>query len=200
MKSGIWGVVCLLLVAGGLYFAWTNLGQGVVEVNQQLTRKQAEVNTKRQAVDSYRNFASQLSAAQETLLKFEIASPEKPDPEAILVQLEAMAGKAGLTVNNTQPSSASGEEGQTDLVYALTVTGSFPQIIAFSEIMEKNIRPITFQTVNITASTGQEKAGTSGTFNLIVHYVPFEKATSEGQPTGEAPSAETTQTTQGGQP
>ena len=80
MKSGIWGVVCLLLVAGGLYFAWTNLGQGVVEVNQQLTRKQAEVNTKRQAVDSYRNFASQLSAAQETLLKFEIASPEKPPP------------------------------------------------------------------------------------------------------------------------
>ena len=101
----------------------------------------------------------------------------------VVTMLETMAARAGIVLENIQPSTEVVPEG---LPVVVTVRGNFQGMLSFVEIMEKNVRPVRIGPVNITGGETE----LSATFNVVVLYqVPaedlpaVEAAPTEGQVT-----------------
>lgn len=96
-----------------------------------------------------------------------VALPPEKQMAEVVAMLEAMATKAGVSLENIQPQASTAE----GVPVSTTVSGSFQGILTFTELAENNIRPFKVGLFNITAGD----ASLTVTIDLVAMYqVPAE--------------------------
>ena len=100
--------------------------------------------------------------------RLEQAVPAEENYPELLVQTKTIAEQTGLTLTNFQPARS--ESGQREFLVTLTVRGSYPHVLAFTESIEKNLRPGRIQTLNFVRS-GQTNRNTDLAATLQIRFV-----------------------------
>lgn len=94
-----------------------------------------------------------------------VAAPPSEDYPELLVQLQTLADRSGVTISSITPGR--NVEAVDSVPITLTVRSSFPQMLDFAQRIEKNLRPATVKSVSLidgTEATGDEPL--NGTIQL----------------------------------
>ncbi|MBI4175015.1 type 4a pilus biogenesis protein PilO [Candidatus Berkelbacteria bacterium] len=105
---------------------------------------------------------------QVRLKRLDLAVPTTPSYPELLTQTKTLVEQAGLTLTNFQPGR--GSDQQTELVVTLTVRGTYPRIVSFTDQLEDNLRPARVQTLNLVRS-GQTNETNDLAATLQIRFV-----------------------------
>jgi hypothetical protein len=181
-------LVCLILLGVIFYFGFKPLLNNLHSTNLDVKTKKEELSLKQKKLDNLKSMKVKLNALKDNLLLMKKALPKEEDMPGILVQTEALASQSGLSVSSLSPSpsketqqassesevtegvpqTVSQQTGVNSVSYSLALTGGYPSLISFLENIEKNLRPTTIKSVNISA--GSKDKPLSINLNLVSFY------------------------------
>jgi len=146
-----------------------------------------DLQTGRQKVGDLKAAAATLSQKNQAVESLNIAVPPDKDTADAIVQVSQMVSGAGLAVQSIQPSAES-ESAVGQLPLTVLVQGQFPDLVKFSEIAEKNLRPVKIISINIAAADEEGGSELSASYSIqMVYYLAAkegqtpESVTQEGQ-------------------
>lgn len=198
-SEGITVLICLaVIVLVGFLLEKPQL-LSLKEKNAQILARQQEISASQQKLSDLRTAASQLKAAEKELELLNLALPSDVGIPEVLVSVEAMVSRAGLTVNSITPASE-GEKTTGEVPVSVSASGSFAQLVSFTQILEKNLRPVKIKSIAIAASTAEGQTGVSATYNITLLYQPIGAEVGEGEAAVPEGAAGTTGETGAGAP
>ncbi len=116
-------------------------------------------------IDDLQARKTQLLALQQDLAKYQtqinqlaIAAPSGPDYPEVLAQLSALASKNQVTLSSVLPGRSSDSVEQVPIT--LTVRGNYPQLISFVAGIERNLRPISVNSLALISGNDPKQAQT----------------------------------------
>ena len=169
----------LLALVGTIVLYFFGFSKGIDTVTQasaERANNQAKIDALQKKISDLRSLEQQFAQAQDQVNALSVAMPADKQMAEVVAMMETMAARAGIVLENVQPTQSIPE----GLPVAVSVRGSFAGMLTFTELMEKNVRPITFGPFNI--SSGENELST--TFNVVVLYqvppedLPQEQVTS----------------------
>lgn len=195
-KSGtVTILICLAIIFLGGYFLTKPLIGKLKEKNIQIDAKEKDISAMQSKISDLQTASSQMKTGSKELELLNLAWPPDEGLPEVLVSVEAMAGRAGLSVQAISP--ASGQQSNTgEVPVTVTVSGNFSNIITFSQILEKNLRPIKIKSIAIAASTAKDARGVGSTYNIAMLYQPSIVSTAEGQASTDQNNSQSTSETQ----
>lgn len=111
-----------------------------------LNARKAQLQTLSQEFTKYQTQIDQLA----------LAAPPAPDYPELLTQLDAIASKNQVTISSLLPGRNTDDT--TQVPVTLTVRGNYPQLLAFAEGIEKNIRPINVSSMSFISANDTKQA------------------------------------------
>lgn len=138
--------------------------------NAQIKATDTQIEKAEAKIKKLEELRPQLSSAQEQINNLKVAMPAAQQIPEVLVMMEAIAGRVGMKITSVevQPSSNSGNE----VGVSLSATGTYDNLFKFTEVLEKNLRPIQIRSLGINSDEG---GSISATVSLGVIYQGAEK-------------------------
>lgn len=155
--NNIIGVVLVLIILV-IYLVYQFLIPAVRE--NRLTQKilERDVQAAQAKYDSFGTTKNDLPSLKEAIDKINIAVPSGRDYPTILVSIDALVAKDGLSYTGVQPSgkaasSSSGAVGNS-MSFTIAVSGDFPHIKALVHDIENNLRLMKVDSISFAGSGG----------------------------------------------
>lgn len=138
----------LLVAAGTLYFGLRPILAEYHDV--QLARgarklEIAELNVRQQTLQA---LGQQIEAKKADVERLLLAVPADEAYPELLTTLNAIAGRSSVVLVSIQPTRGGATTSGT-VPLAISLSGSYPQILSFVSDVEKNLRPVTIQSLNM---------------------------------------------------
>lgn len=145
--------------------------------------KKEELRQKQEKLKNLQSVKAKMDNLKNDLEMMRKSLPKEEDMPAILVQTEAMVSLSALSISAFTPSAAAKpapetQEGvsqtvtqQTGVVstqIGLSLAGAYPSFIAFLENVEKNQRPTSISSINL--SGGAADRPLSINLNIVSYY------------------------------
>lgn len=157
-----YGLVALVGTIALYFFGFSKGIEVVTQASRERADNQAKIEALKKKISDLRSLEAQFSQAQNQVNALSVAMPAEKQMAEIVIMLETMAARAGVLLENVQPTQSTSE----GVPLAISVRGSFAGILKFAELMEKNVRPISLGPFNI--SSGENDLST--TFNVVFLY------------------------------
>lgn len=145
--------VASLLALLAVWFILLPKLEVIRQTQTELTTLRAQVEAKTKELDSLRKLATQGGAVARTLELLAVAAPADPQIPELLIMVEAIASKSGLTLVNATPSvSTSGTK------LDLSLKGGYGSMASFFDLLNRNLRPAkvnNFSEVSQAAAPGE---------------------------------------------
>ncbi|PIP21920.1 MAG: hypothetical protein COX39_00300 [Candidatus Nealsonbacteria bacterium CG23_combo_of_CG06-09_8_20_14_all_40_13] len=186
-------LICLaLIILVGWLFDKPRLA-ALKSQNTDIVAKQQEVTDTQKKIDDLKTVAGQMKAADAQIQLLNLAYPSDAGIPEILVSVEAMVGRAGLTVVSIAPSAGESSSGGTaesgQVPVNIIASGSFSNLLSFTQILEKNLRPIKIKSISISAQAA-DSASSSASFSIALLYQPASQASSSSAQTNASATEE----------
>lgn len=137
-----------------------------------LKAKEAQLQAMNQRAADLVSVADRLPKHQASLERLKLAYPKTDQTIEALVQARTIAEQSGMTVKGLSP----GKGKPTGLPVTFVLSGSYESLAKFSRELHQNLRPITVQSLSLTA--GGEKAG--GSINVTANTSFIYNTTATG--------------------
>jgi Tfp pilus assembly protein PilO len=171
----------LLAIVGTIILYLFGFNRGLTllrEASLQKAANESKISALQTKLADLRRLEQQFKVEKAQVDVLAVAMPADKQLAEIVTMMETMAARATVVLQSLQPTDLT----QEGLTMAVTVQGSFGGILTFTELMEKNIRPIRLGPLNI-ASGGEILAAT---FDVLIPYqVSASEITPEAVPTEE---------------
>jgi len=162
-----YGLLALVGTIALYFFGFSKGIDSVTQASQERAGNQAKIETLKKKISDLKSLQQQFAQAQDQVNALSVAMPAEKQMAEVVAMMETMAARAGIILENVQPAQSVPE----GLPVAVSVRGSFAGILNFTELMEKNVRPIKIGPLSIASGEGI----LSTTFNVIILYqVPPE--------------------------
>lgn len=96
--------------------------------------------------------------------KLMAALPADKGTANLLVEIEAMAGKNGIDVSSFQPKAGAGKSEGED--FNLAIKGSYKGFVSFLASMEKNLQPISVESINLSGVSQGDSSTVSANLSI----------------------------------
>lgn len=144
------------------------------DVSIKAAARKNDLQTGRQKVADLKTAAATLSQKNQAVEALNIAVPPDKDTADAIVQVSQMVSAAGLKVQSIQPSAES-ESAVGQLPLTVLVQGQFPDLVKFSELAEKNLRPVKIVSINIATADEEGGSELSASYSIqMVYYLAGE--------------------------
>lgn len=170
-------VVLILSLLLTIFLTWPKIKE-LKDKSTEMEALKAEKLELDAKISALEDAKSQIAAAKKSIETLDLAIPPDDGMPEILVSLENMVSRAGLSLNQLTPISQGEETASSETKITVSSTGSFQNIISLYQLFEKNIRPIKFNSVSLT--TSGDKGDVSSTFELSLLSTPKTPASESG--------------------
>lgn len=183
-------LICLVIVGLMIFFGYKYILVNLHSLNVDLASKQQELSQKEDKLENLKNMKNKLASLQSTLEMMQRALPKGADIPDLLVSTEALVGASGLGMASFTPPASNeagtpaaapteggtapipqvvtNQTGISSLSYSLSLQGSYPAFLTFLDNVEKNLRPTSVKSINITGG-GSDKPLTYSV-NMVSYY------------------------------
>lgn len=177
-KQSIFVVLAIIMSIVLIYVLFVPGLRRLTDMSVKTAAKKNDLQIGRQKIDDLKAAAETLSQKSAAVEALNIAVPPQKDTAGALVQIAQMVSDAGLAVQSIQPNPNGAKAGA--LPMTVVVQGRFTDLVKFSEIVEKNLRPVQIKTINIASSSGEEGSGLSASYAVeLVYFMGEEKVEEE---------------------
>lgn len=141
------------------------------EVSLQAAAKEREAEGLEKRVSDVKLFDTQKKQDKKGYNELLVAMPLDAKAEDVFVMLEKMAQDSGVSIADIQISDENGENAASNTAnFSLSVKGEFGKIVALSDAIRQNIRPIVVDNIALAARDSQGEEGApselAATFDL----------------------------------
>lgn len=139
-------------------------------LNNQISAKNLDITAMQEKINNLTILKQKFSESPGDVELLNLAVPKDSQIPEIIEEVTAMAGKSGLEVNAINPVVQQTSSGETEV--SISVNGDYISFVNFSENLEKNIRPVTFKSVNIASqvqASGSIKLNATITLGFLTY-------------------------------
>ncbi|MBI3495553.1 type 4a pilus biogenesis protein PilO [Candidatus Berkelbacteria bacterium] len=161
-------VVAAAMVLSG-FAVWLIMApalQRIGATQAEIVQLNTEVTDLQQQVAALRSFARQGDALKQQLSILAIAAPAKGKIPELLIMIQTMAGRSGLTLLNATPA-VSGGNTRTDI----TLRGDYPGLVNFFDALNHNIRPGIVKSFSFIGQGTADAAQNQSVMDIIVEFI-----------------------------
>lgn len=164
--SSIITLVCVLLIGVIAYFYLNPAISRLKDLNTKVAAKDKEINLLTDKINNLTQLQIKFNQNQAEVKELQLAAPSSDQVADILVELEAIGAKSGVKINSIQPSK---DTQSSQVPVNVSVQGDYLALTNFVAATEKNIRPISIKSINLTSSA-QAGGGViiNGNFSLNI--------------------------------
>jgi len=165
----------------------------IQSLNNDVKSKKEELTLGLAKIDAINNAQSIIKNSVADLALLNVALPGDKNTDEALVMVEKICDLNGLKISSVQIDSSEKNTSITSLTY--TLNGSYPSMVNFLSDIQKNIRPVSVESLNITSSD----EGLSMTVALSFPYLQTKEISSQSGEAASSPEAKASPTVGGGQ-
>lgn len=154
-----------------VYFGYRPILAGYQTATLTRQARQIEVQDLEARKVKLTQLTEQMTAQQANVDKLLQAVPDDEAYAELLIQLSALANRAGVKLKTVQPASRTGTDGRS-VPAAIHITGSYPNILTFVTEAERNQRPIGIQSINIVGDAGGQITDLTASIQLKAIRIP----------------------------
>ncbi|MFY9484146.1 MAG: type 4a pilus biogenesis protein PilO [Patescibacteria group bacterium] len=146
-------LIAILTIWFGLVPQFGRIG----DTQSEIARLSGEVLAKTREVETLRKLLINSKATNGTLNLLSLAVPSEPQIPELLIMVQAVAQKAGLTLVNATPSASPGGTKMD-----ITLKGGYSGVVSFLDILNRNLRPGVVQNFSIISQSNPPDESGSG--------------------------------------
>jgi Tfp pilus assembly protein PilO len=188
-KEVIFIIASVVVIIAVAYFFISPAISSLKKTNYDLKIKQTDLARAQENLDNVKSLQSSLSSKANDVRSIIAALPTYEDTEDLLVTIEAVANKNGISVSAVAPQSLSSVETETavteesstvsseeggysvqELSVDLTLKGSYENLKSFLSDLESNRRPINVTKISI-AGGGADPTSSVVNLSFITYYL-----------------------------
>lgn len=154
-------LVAILAIWFGLvpqFGAISDTQSEIAQLSGEVTAKTGEVQTLRKLLTDVRTGG--------TLNLLSLAVPSEPQIPELLIMVQAMVTRAGLTLVNATPSASAGGTKMD-----ITLRGGYSGVVSFLDILNRNLRPGVVQNFSIISQSNPEESLSDTVASLSVEFI-----------------------------
>lgn len=165
-------LLCLVIIVGLIFFGLKPILSSIKAVNLEVLLAKREYQEKEKRLNLLKTIQANPSLVSENLALMKKALPKEEESTSdLLVNIEALSASSGVflsafTPAKTETPTTPSPTTLSPLFFDLSLSGSYPSFLTFLENVEKNLRPMTVKTINLTAG----KEGVSATLKMVTFY------------------------------
>lgn len=158
------GAVAVAILA--IWFGLVPQFGAIGKTQSEIARLSGEVGNKTREVNALRKLLKDPGATGGTLNLLSLAVPSEPQIPELLIMVQAMATRAGLTLVNATPSAT-----PAGTKMDITLKGGYSGMVNFLDILNRNLRPGVVQNFAIISQSNPEQSLVDTVGSLSVEFI-----------------------------
>ncbi|EKD56877.1 MAG: hypothetical protein ACD_58C00059G0002 [uncultured bacterium] len=127
----------------------------IKEFNTSIAAKEQDTASLNEKIQNLKTLQKQFEAAPGDVEILNLAIADDPQMPEIIEQLTSMASKSGMTIKSIRPDY---RDSTNETVVGVTLRGDYINLINYISETEKNLRPASVKSINLSSTTLQDQS------------------------------------------
>lgn len=126
----------------------------IKEYNTSIAAKEKDTTTLDEKIQNLKSLQKQFTASPSDVEILNLAIADDPQMPEIIEQLTSMASKSGMTIKSIRPDY---RDATNETVVGITLRGDYINLINYITEIEKNLRPASVKSLNLSSTILQDQ-------------------------------------------
>lgn len=169
----------IIFILAFYYFAIIPKNRQLKQLNTDLAAKKIQSDALDARVTSLTQINTQYAVKKRDFDKLKIALPAEARPDEIFLMLQSMATLAGVSINDIQTKEANNSDHSVGV--SVTILGEFGNITKFTDLLEKNLRPVAVNNLSLVAGEKKDSGSVNLSATLDLDFFVSQKPTTAAE-------------------